>query len=155
MFTSTGSSGLCEYRFPHPWAALRSIPSSSRTRLGAAGDSGLQEAGGPLPPAPEPCQFLLLGGSGRRTHHSPEGRGGATSIPLPASPTRCAAAPALLQVGWAVRVQPGAPLISWPGPTHALGDSSAGLEDVPVGATLEPCSVPSPPSFIQASLGPT
>ncbi|KAM7321152.1 hypothetical protein ACRRTK_019244 [Alexandromys fortis] len=75
MFTSTGSSGLCEYRLLHPWGSLRSILGTSRTRLGGPGDPALQKARGPLRPASEPWQFLG-GGSGCRHHRSPEGRGG-------------------------------------------------------------------------------
>lgn len=75
MFTSTGSSGLCEYRLLHPWGSFRSVLVTSRTRLGGPGDSALQKARGPL--ASRVRALAVLGGiSGCRPHRSPEGRGG-------------------------------------------------------------------------------
>lgn len=60
MFTSTGSSGLCEYRLLHPWGSLRSVLGTSRTRLGGPGDSALQKARGPL--ASRVRALAVLGG---------------------------------------------------------------------------------------------
>lgn len=85
MFTSTGSSGLCEYRLLYPWGSLRSVLGTSRTRLGGPGDSALQKARGPLASRVR-ALAVLEGGSGCRPHRSPEGREGSTSSRFPAPP---------------------------------------------------------------------
>lgn len=71
MFTSTGSSGLCEYRLLHPWGSLRSVLGTSRTRLGGPGDPALQKARGPL--ASRVRALAVLGG-GQRVPSPPQPR---------------------------------------------------------------------------------
>lgn len=75
MFTSTGSSGLCEYRFPHSWAALRSIPSSSRTPLRAAGTRVCRRLGAPCLLRPSLVSSCSYGAAGAAPTVAPRAQG--------------------------------------------------------------------------------
>lgn len=71
MFTSTGSSGLCEYWLPPSWCPLGATLRTLRRRLEATGARGV--AGGlraDYPGVRTFWWFQLVGGSGHRPHLS-------------------------------------------------------------------------------------